>query len=39
MLMEGFEKVKLKSILNYNGLTMDAATIYNGILSNERVMV
>lgn len=39
MLMEGFEKGKLKSILNYNGLTMDAATIYNGILSNERVMV
>jgi 2-oxoglutarate ferredoxin oxidoreductase subunit alpha len=39
MLMEGFDGKKLKSILNYNGLTIDAATIYNGILSNERVMV
>jgi len=39
MIMDGIEPKKLKSILNYNGLTIDAETIYNGILSNERVMV
>lgn len=30
---------KLKSVLNYNGLTLDALTIVNGILAQERVTV
>ena len=30
---------KLRSVLNYNGMTIDAMTIANGILEQERVAV